>query len=165
MPIVAMIGMILLIIFNFQNWIVLQRFAFESPKLSIQPKFLLFWGIFILLPLLLRTILVWVEKIRIAAYLKTLLFDSALYTATMWPIIRRLSTLVTGDRLGFNVTATEPPPTLQQILKIGAPVFFLSWVALLSVLLNPTSSWLNLIWILPAVLAPLLICHYQKVKP
>jgi cellulose synthase/poly-beta-1,6-N-acetylglucosamine synthase-like glycosyltransferase len=162
MPVVAVIGMILLVIFNFQNGIALHRFASEAPRLSIRPEFLWFWGIFILLPLLLRTILVWAEKISITAYLKTLLFDSALYMATIWPIIRRLSTFVTSNRLGFNVTATEPAPSLQHIVKMGAPVFFLSWTAFLSILLNPLVSGLNLIWILPAVFAPLILYHYQK---
>lgn len=164
MPIVASVGMILLVFFNLQHWMFAPNLHISQEMIGvfIKSKFFLFWLMYLFLPFLLRTILILREGVTIGEYLRSILFHSALFVATIWPVIRRLTTFWTGDRLGFNVTSKATCPSLLQILKLGGPGFALTWIALLSVVLNPMLSALNLIWILPISLSPLLIYYYQR---
>lgn len=167
LPVVGSIGMILLVYSAVQNYLFFSPFAI-SPKVFetlLRSKFFWFWVAYLLFPTLLRLILILREGASTRQYFKSALFHSAISVATMWPVIRRLVTLWTGDRLGFNVTGRTPFPSFRQIIRIGWPGFMLVWIALLAVVLNPAFGWLNLVWILPASLSPLLIHSYQKPDP
>lgn len=163
LPVLAVTGILFLII------LALQYFAFTDECYSLEFNWLamdtaaaVFWLSFIFLPVLLRGVLALREKISLSAYLRTTIFHSALFTCTLWPTIRRLATFFTGTRSGFDVTATEAPPSLRGIWRLGAPGFVLSWIAFLVVLVDPIASIMNLIWIGPAIFSPLIIHHYQK---
>jgi hypothetical protein len=164
LPIVALIGILLLVVFTAQYLAFASDFYLAPDRtwLSTDTALVCFWTFFIFFPVLLRTVLAGAEKISPGLCLRTTVFHSALFTCILWPTIRRLATFITGRRAGFNVTATEPLPSLREIFRLGGPGFILSWIALLTVVLNPTPAVMNLIWIVPAILSPVIIYHYQK---
>ena len=139
--------------------------SIQGPdELRPRSSVIMFWMFLLIGPAMLRGWLAWREGVSIKDYAIGLVLHSALFVATIWPVIRRLTTLVTGDRIGFNVTGTAPTPSLLHIIRLGWVGFALIWAALLAVLFSPLISTFNLIWILPAAFSPLVIYCAQKTK-
>lgn len=164
MPIIASGGIVWLVFFNLQFWLSYSD-SHVTPQIVgtyIRSKFSIFWTMFVLISFFLRTLLSFIERVTVRDYIRNIVFHSALFIATIWPVLKRFSTFFSKKRLGFNVTGKESSPSFLQILKLGGPSFALIWMSLLSSFLNPIFSGLNLIWILPASLSPFLIYYYQK---
>lgn len=134
----------------------------EYKELFIRSNVFRFWIVLLVAPLVIRGFLICRKGVSIKDYVISTLFHSALFVATMWPVIRRLTALLTGDRIGFNVTGTSPQPSLLQIISLGWMGFGLVWVTLVIVLFHPFMSVLNLLWILPAAVSPLVIYYFQR---
>ena len=161
--VVASIAMLFLILFT----LYLGEFAFTQAingdnELRTRSSVIVFWTILLAGPTILRGFLVCREGVSIKDYVVSIVFHSALFAATIWPVVRRLATLVTTDRVGFNVTGTAPVPSLLHIMRSGSIGFVLIWATLLAVLFSPFLSEFNLIWILPATFSPLVIHYTQK---
>jgi cellulose synthase/poly-beta-1,6-N-acetylglucosamine synthase-like glycosyltransferase len=165
-PVIASIGMLLLSFYNFKYGPSLSC-VYNNQEIIMQfieGKVFIYWGSLLLFPLLLRILLCKIERIPILQYIKSMVFQTAIFIATIWPVIYRLRSCMVDDKIGYNVTGTAPYPSLYQIIMLGLPGFSLAWVAMLSVASNPVFSSLNLIWILPSSISPFLIFHYQKVS-
>lgn len=163
-PIIFLIGMLMITAHNLLYGISAQ-YLFNNPNIInifFNDKIFFFWIFFLLFPVTLRLFLCTFECIPIPNYFKSAFFHTALFTATIWPIIYRLSSFISGDKNGYNVTGISPYPSLTEIIMIGLPGFVISWIALLSIASNPFFSSLNLIWVLPSSISPFLLYHYQK---
>jgi hypothetical protein len=165
MPVAVFFGMVLLAFLNVENWILTRYFLpfdFVSVSMLIKDKILIFWLTYLLFPIFLRGIIAWKIGVSIPRYLKSTLFHSAIFSATIWPILRRLIVFWDNDRFYFNITVKTPYPSIQQIISLNKPVFLLILIALLSVILNPLWNILNLFWIIPGFLSPFLIYYIQR---
>ena len=119
----------------------------EHMALVMRSDVFLFWIALIVAPLAIRALVVCREGVSVTDYVKGLLFQTSLFVATIWPVIRRLATPLIGGRVGFNATGTAPVPSFLQIIVLDWIGFGLIWATLVAVLFNPFLSLLNLLWI------------------
>lgn len=164
MPMVALFGITLFVFLNIEyrlfNPLLLTDFT--SVEMAIKDKTLIFWITYLLLMIFFRGILAWSERISLRKYWNNTLFQSALFAASLWPILQRLFAFWDKNRLRFNVTGWEPCPSLKKIILLNIPGFILIWIASLSILFNPIWSGLNLFWAVPASISPFLINSIQR---
>lgn len=165
MPVVVFFGMALFIFLNIENWIFYHytpSLDFASLVTLIKNKFFIFWLTFLLFPIFLRGIIAWKTGVSVPRYLNSTLFHSAIFSATIWPIFYRLIAFWDKKRLHFNITSKAPDPSIQQIVSLNSPAYLLIFLAFLSIMFNPVWNIINLFWILPAILSPILIYYIQK---
>lgn len=164
-PVAALIGMALLVSFS-STWGVFSAdfnlVGLEDLNLLLRSNLFLLWIMLFLGPLAVRGCVSVIEGSTIVDYLESVLFHHALFVATIWPVMRRLAGLFTADRIGFNVTSRSPNPSMLQIIRLGWLGFGLVWICLLVVLLHPLANALNMLWILPGAVAPLIIYSVQR---
>ncbi len=159
MPVIAYVGMFWLISFNSRYWM---SFKLGQPipritgSLESNPAFI-FWVCWLVIPALLRWALLRRESLPLRVCIRGTLFQAALFFATTWPVISRLTEIQIGERHRFDVTGRSPAPDLVDVLKLSGPGILLAWVALLSFIPVPHQALLNLVWLIPACLSPLLI--------
>ena len=139
--------------------------ATESVKdFSGYFAFLALWCSILLLQIGCMLVRARAQHVEMNKCFKAMLFEAALFQLTAWPTTRRLLQywLRDGRRLEFDVTATQAAPTFSGILKMAGPALLIYVSALISVLMNPVLSGLNLTWILPAVFSPIVIYWHQE---
>lgn len=166
MPVLALFGMVILMYLNINNYYVFNTLSLPLDFVSIESlredKTLIFWVTYIILPIFLRGILARREGISVRHYFNSIFFHGALFSASLWPVIRRPLAFWDKSRFHFNVTILAPCPSFQQIILLNVPGFILIWIASLSIALNPIWSGLNLFWAIPAFLSPFLIHYIQR---
>lgn len=165
-PMLYLLGAILLTYLNFDH-LLHHPGTPANASLKYPPAYFLFFALWCLI-LTLQTggLLVRARAEHVAANrcVKAMLFETALFNATAWLIVRRVVKYLFQDRghLEFEVTGAQDPPTFGGILKMASPVLLIYLMALVSVLMNPALSGLNLSWILPGIISPLIVYWQQE---
>jgi cellulose synthase/poly-beta-1,6-N-acetylglucosamine synthase-like glycosyltransferase len=166
-PFINLLAILLLIGYNFECAAYFHFRFWQLPWKIIEfyPYFmsLLFWFFCLLLPMTLRCFLAKKLDFLNGIYFCHYIFYLAISIATAWAIFRNvIEWIITSKQLQFDVTRNTLPPSLIQIIFMGLPGFILSWIALISILINPWLSGLCLVWILPYSLSPFLIYYCQN---
>lgn len=158
MPVTTVLALTLLIVANCGVHVPVQggRQWLASDTIT------LFWIGFILVPHFLRIAEAARCRVHFREYVRSALLHSTFVVALLWPTLRRLSGFVSGDRLAFNVTGTSAAPTIREIIQIMGPGLWAAWFASLTIFVNPMVTGLNLIWLVPGVVSPMLIYRWQQ---
>lgn len=159
LPVALYVGMLWLIGVNASSWpsfmssaVPLQRAGslVGHPALGL-------WLSWLLLPALLRWVLLVREGVRARDFLRCTLFQAGLFFASAWPVIRRLAGFRQPRRRQFEVTGRSPAPRFLEVLTMCGPGIPLAWITLLSFVPVPYFLALNLAWLAPACLSPILV--------
>ncbi|HEX3531878.1 MAG TPA: glycosyltransferase family 2 protein [Thermoanaerobaculia bacterium] len=159
MPVVTYAAMLWLVGVNVNFW--MSSVPGQSQVALIasfvgHPAFML-WVSWLIGPAALRLALLYREGASVRAYIRGTLFQAALFFATTWPVIRRITSFRQPDRQRFTVTGMSEDPHLWDIFKLGAPGVLLAWCTLLSFIPVPHYLALNLVWLIPACLSPFIV--------
>lgn len=161
LPIVSLISAILLIFVNFN--IAVSHAHFDNQSLAEFSTAAIFWSIIIALTFVCPGVRAKTEAVPILDFMRSTVFEGALFAATSWTIASRLVHYWAGRQLQFDVTGVGAQPSFLAVLKMSGPGVLIYLVALISILLNPYLSGLNLVWAIPAVLSPIIIYRFQRV--
>jgi glycosyl transferase family 2 len=163
-PAAAVAGMVLFIAGNACSWgitsggLVRARAMHGSTASAV-----MFWMGTLGIPLLLRLPLARRSRIRLPEFAWSAVFGSAVFTMTLWPILRRVLQYAILGRADFDVTGRrDAAASTSSFIRLGAPGCVLTWLSLVSVITHLGEGFLNLVWLVPGCLAPLLIHYWQS---
>ncbi len=167
-PVVSMIAAILLIYLNASHIAVNLKMPGNHGVANFGDYlwFTGFWVLIWLLPIIILLVRAKALHLPAGECLETLLFEAAVFSVTAWSVVcGQVRYWVRGRRhLEFEITGTEPRPSFGRVLKMAGPGLVIYLASLVSVLLNPILSGLNLLWLAPAVLSPLIVYRYQEAR-
>jgi Glycosyl transferase family group 2 len=98
----------------------------------------------------------------LARFVGGMWLHASLFSAALWPVIRRLAAVGSPRRGMFDVTGSAATPGLSRLLHAGAPAYVTIWAVTLLHLGAPFAGSVNLLWLVPAALAPLLLHYMQR---
>jgi hypothetical protein len=122
----------------------------------------LFLSVIIFIPLVGRLILAVRARVPVSEFLEGMWLHASLFTAALWPVVRRLLALRSPARQKFNVTGSSPTTALGSLLRAGAPAYVLVWVVTLLHITDAIGAVPNLVWLLPSAVAPLVLHGVQR---
>jgi cellulose synthase/poly-beta-1,6-N-acetylglucosamine synthase-like glycosyltransferase len=162
LPIIGLLSAIFLIYIN--AGVCLSGINLESTTAPGYSTIVIFWSIITVLMLVCPAVRSRAEGIPISSFIRSIFFEGAVFTLASWTVASKLIRYWAGRPLQFNVTGIESKPSFISILKMSTPGLLIYFIALISILINPYFSGLNLVWAIPAVISPIIVYESQKVR-
>lgn len=163
-PVIAYTAMLWFIGVNaryWPAWVTGEAGAQRASSLFGHPSLGL-WLFWLLVPALLHLVLLGREGVRVRDCLRSALFQGGLFFASAWPVIRRCAGFRQLGRKHFEATGRSPEPRFLRVLSLCGPGLPLAWITLLSFMPVPFFLVLNLTWLMPACLSPLLVWKPER---
>jgi hypothetical protein len=122
-----------------------------------------FWVVWLFAPAALSLAFAARYGVSPSVYIRSTVLRAALLSVTAWQSLRHLVRHAVGRQIGFTVTGRSPTPSLGQTFLLAGPVQAVVWMAAITTMVFGV-NWLNLLWLVPACLAPFVVHHWQRTR-